>query len=82
MALIREKAKIKQDQAVCDDMTVTLGKRCNNLNNAVRMDVNMGQKQISTSKTYCCKNNAGYRYVRDIKGSRPNTQIPINNKMQ
>ena len=42
--MIRKKAKIKRDQAVCDDMTVTLGRRCNNLNNAVKNSYKHGLK--------------------------------------
>ena len=42
--MIRKKAKIKRDQAVCDDMTVTLGRRCNNLNNTVKNSYKHGLK--------------------------------------
>ena len=42
--MISKKAKIKRDQAVCDDMTVTLGRRCNNLNNAVKNSYKHGSK--------------------------------------
>ena len=83
MALIREKAKIKQDQAVCDDMTVTLGRRCNNLNNAVKNSCKHGSKtDVKKQNILLQKNNAGYLYVRDLRGSRSNTYIPINNTMQ
>ena len=39
-----KKNKIKQDQAVCDDMTVTLGRRCNNLKNSVKNSCKLGSK--------------------------------------
>ena len=42
--MISKKTKIKRDQAVCDDMTVTLGRRCNNLNNAVKNSSKHGSK--------------------------------------
>ena len=39
-----KKNKIKRDQAVCDDMTVTLGRRFNNLNNSVKNSCKRGSK--------------------------------------
>ena len=49
--------KIKRDQAVCDDMTVTLGRRCNNLNNSVknscklRSKINVKKQHLLLQKT-------------------------------
>ena len=81
--MIRKKAKIKRDQAVCDDITVTLGRRCNNLNNAVKNSCKHGSKtDVKKQNILLQKNNAGYLYVRDPRGSRSNTYIPINNTMQ
>ena len=39
---------------------------------------------MSGSKNMAAKNDARYLYeiVRDLTGSRPNTSIPIKNKMQ
>ena len=42
--MIGKKEKIKLDQAVYDDMTVTLGIRCNNLNDSVENSFKLGPK--------------------------------------
>ena len=39
-----KKEKIKLDQAVYDDMTVTLGRRCNNLNDFAKNYFKLGPK--------------------------------------
>ena len=71
--MISKKAKIKRDQAVCDDMTVTLGRRCNNLNNAVKNSYKCGSKtDVKKQNILLQKTMLGYLNVRGLRGSTPN----------
>ena len=80
-----KKDNTKRDQAVCDNMTVTLGRSCNNLNNSVKNSCKLGSKtNVKKQNILLQKNYARYLYeiVRDLAESRPNTSVPIKKTMQ
>ena len=68
-----EKDKIKWDEAVCDDMTVTFRRSCNNLSHSAKNSNKFGSKTNATKQNILLqKNDTKYLYeiVRDITGSR------------
>ena len=81
---MKGKVKLRQDQAISDNMTPTLGRKYSDLNKAGKNSCKRDKKQWIETKCQEAEHAAAksyarsiYKIVRDLTGSRPNTSIPV-----